>query len=102
MINTEYRDVNGHILFDFNNQSILLDTGSPISMGEGQFELAGHSYELQNNYMGIDNNLISRYLDEDFDVLLGMDILQAYDLKVDPQQKKIEIANNIPVKAGIP
>jgi hypothetical protein len=102
MINTEYRDVNGHILFDFNNQSILLDTGSPISMGEGKFKLAGLSYELQNDYMGIDNKVISKYLDEDFDVLLGMDILQKYDLKVDPIQKRIEIANNIPVKAGIP
>ena len=102
MINTEYRDVNGHILFNFNSQSILLDTGSPISMGKGQFELAGLSYDLQNDYMGIDNKVISKYLDEDFDMLLGMDILQNYDLKVDPIQKRIEIANNIPVKAGIP
>jgi len=66
-----------------DGKRILLDTGSPFSIGSGErFEIAGQSFKFQGQ-MGITTDKLSQWMNTHIDVLLGSDVLSKFVVAVD-------------------
>ena len=62
----------GHLIFANNGLKVLVDTGSPFSIGKDpHFEFMGQQYHCNE---GI--STISEMMGYDIDVLMGMDVLK--------------------------
>jgi len=72
-----------HPLMLIDGKRILLDTGSPFSVGNGdRFEIAGQSFRFQGQ-MGVTTDKLSHWMDTKLDGLLGTDVLSKFVLTVD-------------------
>lgn len=66
-----------------DGKRVLLDTGSPFSIGNGQrFEIAGQSFSFQGQ-MGITTNTVSQWINTHIDALLGSDALSKFVVTLD-------------------
>lgn len=75
----------GHLIFANNGLKILVDTGSPFSIGKDPyFEFMGQQYHCNQ---GI--SAISEMMGYDMDVLMRMDVLGYYYIQTDYKAKKI-------------
>ena len=75
----------GHLIFANNGLKVLVDTGSPFSIGKDpHFEFMGQQYHCNE---GI--STISEMMGYDIDVLMGMDVLGYYYIQTDYKDKKI-------------
>ena len=75
----------GHIVVLNGNTKLLIDTGAPSSFGEASSILfAGNKYTLLKNYMGITTESLSNSIGGPVDALIGSDILNEYDILIDP------------------
>lgn len=69
---------NNHIILLAGDIRCLLDTGSPISIGNTSFALGSRSHSLTNDgYLGITVAELGEFVGTKVDVLLGADILAA-------------------------
>ena len=67
-----------------NGNEVLLDTGSPMTLGKGQtLEFMGRSVRCEESAMGYSFDTIKQQLGRDIDALLGMDTLGSLCMLVD-------------------
>lgn len=113
-----YRDyrlemVNGHLITDIEEQSILIDTGSPISIGkEEKFYFSNNFHRLSSEFMGVSMDYLEKMVGTDIDILLGMDILKNQCLTINLPQKRVHFSqtpmlqtrHNVPMETfmGVP
>eukprot|EP01125_Pyxidicula_operculata_P014570 TRINITY_DN4869_c0_g1_i1.p1 TRINITY_DN4869_c0_g1~~TRINITY_DN4869_c0_g1_i1.p1 ORF type:complete len:250 (-),score=13.10 TRINITY_DN4869_c0_g1_i1:108-857(-) len=73
-----------HVILQFNNKSALLDTGSPLSVGGGSFDLAGRTFKTlsASETRHADINTISKFVGCHLDYLIGNDILSQFCVSV--------------------
>ncbi len=95
----QFDDASNHIILtagdDVNGRKILLDTGSPKSMGSGKFL----GYPLTSMSDMLDE--ISEHIGENIDALLGGDILSCYRMKIDFERKEVVLDNGaVPNTSG--
>jgi len=90
-----YNNVSGHILFDVNRLVVLFDTGAPNSIGPELFSFIDKDYSLQNNYMGLTITKLSEYIGTQIDVLMGCDIINEYDVCIDPKQQNLTFGEHL-------
>jgi hypothetical protein len=79
----------GQLLFNESGNTILLDTGSPTTFGSNNnFNFMGQRYRTSN---GVEQyaNLARIH----FDILMGMDILQQFYLKIDYPAKEVTFSD---------
>jgi len=75
---------NGHILAEIGAERCLIDTGALKSFGDiGELVLGGKSFRLQTEYFGHGVAEIGRLIGTRISVLLGADILNAFETVID-------------------
>jgi hypothetical protein len=94
-----YETLDGHIIVDTGVQKLLIDTGSPTSIGNAPVQLGGQPIPVAGNYMGLEVSEISAMVGTPFDVLLGMDVLAGTGLFIDPANQQITL-NATPAAGG--
>lgn len=67
---------------------ILLDTGSPFSVGNGKVEIAGRQFNL-GSQMGITVDQLSRWMNTKIDALIGSDVLSDFAVSMDWWQSSV-------------
>ena len=83
---------NNHLLFSSGGKICLLDTGSPVSIGNiPNINLAGNSYPLQMEQWGLTIEQLSSMVEAEFDILIGGDILRNFIFTIDYNNKKLMI-----------
>lgn len=90
-----YNLIEGHIIFEANERTVLLDTGAPSSIGEGSLNFCGEEFQLVNNYMGITTSSLSNLMGLSIDVLVGADIIKNFDLLIEPVGKALKFSEEI-------
>jgi hypothetical protein len=85
--------VNGHLLTEIGQDRVLIDTGSPISVGNrSSLELLGREHPLKPAYEGATVDGIGSLVGTLITVLLGSDIMARYDLRIDLDAGEIEFS----------
>jgi hypothetical protein len=81
-----YRMVDGHIIATSEDGKIcLIDTGAPCSVGNAEIVMfAGGRYPLQSTFLGKAADELPGTIGVRIDVLMGVDILNRYDMLIDP------------------
>lgn len=93
-----YRDyrldmVNGHLITNIEGQSVLIDTGSPISIGKREeFYFSNNFHRLSREYLGVTMDYLEKMVGTDIDILLGMDILKNQCLTIHLPQKRVHFS----------
>jgi len=87
MIHTyRYEFINGHIIAIVGQLRLLIDTGSPSSCADSSpIEIGGGSFQIQRNYMGVTPESLSASVGTTINGLVGADILNRYDILIDPK-----------------
>lgn len=90
-----YRMVDGHIIVTSEDGKIcLIDTGAPYSVGNAEFVMfAGDRYPLQSTFLGKAADELPGPIGVRIDVLMGADILNRYDMLIDPVRQVLELSN---------
>lgn len=88
----------GHLIINDNGQKVLVDTGSPETIGRSDhFVFMDQEYNCTTSYFGQNIPSISRMMDYDIDVLMGMDVIGKYKMFTDYKSKKVTFSSeNIP------
>lgn len=74
----------GHVFTELDGGSWLLDTGAPTSFGNGgELSIAGESFRLGENYLGLTSTTLSSFVGVPCAGLLGADVLGRFDLLFD-------------------
>jgi hypothetical protein len=81
----KYDFVNGHIIVVAEQLRLLIDTGAPFSVVDSSpLAFAGGSFQAQHDYMGISPESLSMSVGTPINALIGTDILNQYDILIDP------------------
>ena len=65
----------GHLIIEENGMKILVDTGSPVTIGrDSRFSFMEQSHHCVTSLMGTDISSVSRLMNYSVDVLMGMDV----------------------------
>lgn len=74
-----YHYTNNHIIADLNGRQCLIDTGSPISLGDGEVKIDRKTHQLPGrDYVSYSLDEISQHVGENLDALIGGDILSQH------------------------
>ncbi|WP_348263251.1 VWA domain-containing protein [Telmatobacter sp. DSM 110680] len=89
-----------------DGKRVLLDTGSPFSVGNGdRFEIAGQPFRFQGQ-LGVTTDKLSQWMNTQIDALLGTDVLSKFVVALDwwnstvtfsPQGSKL-LGEDLPVE----
>ena len=107
------REHTGHLLVELPEGTVLVDTGSPVSIGQGgTLSFAGHEVALLESYQGATPADLSRELGTEVSFLLGMDAMRDRDVHFDLGNGMLELlpvpgecpADGLPLKLvhGVP
>jgi len=87
--------VNGHIWAEIGNDRVLIDSGAPLSIGHNpSFNLGSQRFPLQKDFMGFDVDDFSRLTGMRISVVLGADILNAFDYVIDLKNEELLISTD--------
>jgi hypothetical protein len=76
----------GHLMLWHDSQVLLLDTGSPVSIGRGPtWRFLGRDFPLESSYNGMTTEELSETLSTQIDVLLGADVLAQFRVTIDTE-----------------
>ncbi|MDW7730387.1 MAG: hypothetical protein SCJ94_10345 [Bacillota bacterium] len=72
-----------HLLIYISGMQVLLDTGTPTSIGKVPLLLLGSTHIPQHSFMGLNIDALSKCLGHQIDYVLGSDLLKKFHLIVD-------------------
>lgn len=82
--------VDGHLLISDNGNTILVDTGSPLTLHkEDTLSFLGREFAVRTSLMGDGISSLCRLSGIEFTTLLGMDILSQYRVVFDYENNQI-------------
>ena len=85
---------NGHLIMNCNGNEVLIDTGSPKTIGKGQtLEFMGKSIYCHKSLMGFSFSDVTELLGRDIDALIGMDVLGDLCMLVDCAAGEVTFSN---------
>ena len=92
--------VNGHILAEIGTDRLLVDTGAVASLGTtGTVDLAGLRHPTVSSFMGASITDIGRLVGTMVSIVLGADVLDRCDLRVDLDRGEFQIsAGELPLQ----
>jgi len=86
----------GHIVFEADGKKVLLDTGSPVSLGScGTIEVNGTAFNLHDRFSTLSWEDLRMLIGLDVDVLLGMDVIGKFDLTIDPDNDLVVLDHKV-------
>jgi Ca-activated chloride channel family protein len=90
----ELQLVDGHLFTRIEGQSVLLDTGIPVSLGKlPEFYFLNEVHALSQGYLGVTLETLEELVGAPIDVLLGTDILKKYYLTLDLQGNRVTFSS---------
>ncbi|MBN2567905.1 MAG: hypothetical protein JXB42_00595 [Deltaproteobacteria bacterium] len=89
MFRYPYIMINGHIVMQVDDRFLLLDTGAPTSLGEDSVSIGDRSYTVEDNYLGITADYLTREIGSRIDGLIGADVIADFTMTIDPLRKEI-------------
>ena len=85
---------NNHIFIELDRKKWLIDTGAPSSFGEVHtIELAGKDFSVPEDYMGLSASKLTEYIGVEYQGLIGVDILNNFDLAIDLGNNRLGISS---------
>lgn len=91
----------GHIIALVDDLRAIIDTGAPSTVAEASpFVFAGRSFPTQSTYMGVSPAMLSASVGCPVHVLVGVDILNQYDLHLDPVTRTLTVTDEAFPLAG--
>jgi hypothetical protein len=66
----------GHFIIETGEQRWLLDTGSPVSVGDVPIKMGAEEFTPSSSFMGVTINALQEMVGTQFDALVGMDLLK--------------------------
>lgn len=99
MYTYKYELVGGHLIAVTEQLRLLIDTGAPASVADcTSLAFAGRSFRAQRNYMGISPESLSGSVGTSINALVGADILNQYDVLIDPTSNTFNMtADELPL-----
>lgn len=80
----------GHAIFNYENDIILVDTGAPLSIrDQSNFSFLGETFRCSPSYGPANAASISRQIGKDITLLMGNDILKKFGVMLDYRKKQI-------------
>lgn len=78
-----------HLLFDYNGQTVLVDTGSPITISESgsNFEFCGE--QIPSSKIDFILQVAKEQIGEQIDVFAGLNLLRNFNVLIDYNTEKI-------------
>lgn len=90
-----------HLILTLDGERWLLDTGSPVSFGNrSELSFCGEVFPIPRAYMGMDMTTISDLIHLPCTGLLGVDILNRFDVVFDLPGNRMLMARDIPEFSG--
>ena len=84
-----------HLYLSLEDQLWLFDTGAPQSFGEGgKLVILEKEFPIATSFMGLDANKVSEHAGVEMQGLLGADIINHFDYRIDVQNESIEISED--------
>lgn len=84
----------GHLIINDNGQKVLVDTGSPETIGRSDhFVFMDQEYNCTTSYFGQNIPSISRMMGYDIDVLMGLDVIGEYKMLTDYKSAKVTFSS---------
>jgi hypothetical protein len=91
----ELKFLQNHLYLSLEDQLWLFDTGAPQSFGEGgKLSILGKEFPVASSFMGLDANKVSEHAGVQMQGLLGADIVNHFDYRIDVQNESIEISED--------
>ncbi len=88
--------VDGHLLISDNGNTILVDTGSPLTIHkENSLTFLGRQHHVQTSMLGNDIKAISSLSGIEFSTILGMDIMSKYRVVFDYQNLELTFLDSL-------
>ncbi len=85
----------GHIILIDNGKKILLDTGCPYTIGiHDTFDFMGRQHHCFTSLAGFGINDISKLMNYQVDILMGMDLIGQYYLRIEYNSKTVTFSEN--------
>jgi hypothetical protein len=85
----------GHVLLRQGDQVLLLDTGSPVSVGQQTpCRFLGRDFPVQSTYNGMTTDALSEMLGTHIDVLLGADVLAQFGVSIDTETCRVAFGDD--------
>lgn len=82
--------VDGHLLFDHNGNTILVDTGSPVTVHNSEcLQFLDREFNVPTSIIGKTVDDIGNLAGLEFSTLMGMDILSQYRVILDYENRQI-------------
>lgn len=81
----------GHLIAEVAGRRLLIDTGSPVSIGPVDIEFAGQSWSLIRRFLGVSTADLQAHLGTPIDALIGMNALLDFDLRFDLPAGRLEM-----------
>ena len=98
-----YNLVDGHIIVDVDMNYLLIDTGAPSSVGNtSPLNFAGKSHKVSESYMGVTLESLSSNVGSTINGLVGADILNQYDILIEPVTCRIVLSKEELPAEGVP
>ena len=83
----------GHVIIKDEENTILIDTGSPTTIHKRQyFQFCFESYECLINPLGLTSENLSKMVGMEITTLLGVDILSKYNVKFDYRHNEVSFS----------
>lgn len=90
----QYAVTDGHLIAVVDKLCCLIDTGAPTSVSDTTpFKFAGRSHPVEHSYMGVSCESLSADVGAHIDALVGADILNQYDMLIDPSASTITLSD---------
>lgn len=85
----------GHLILRHDAQVLLLDTGSPVSVGPGpSWRFLGRDFPVQSRYNEMTTEELSEMLGTPIDVLLGADVLGQFRVTIDTETSRVAFGDD--------
>jgi hypothetical protein len=89
MFEYPYEMIKGHVVLNIDDSFLLLDTGAPTSLGEDSVSIGDRRYPVQDNYLGITADYLTRKIGSRIDGMIRADIISHYTITIDTLRNKI-------------
>lgn len=91
----ELKSLQKHLFLSLENQLWLFDTGAPQSFGEGEkLAILGKEFPIASSFMGLDAIKVSEHAGVEMQGLLGADIINHFDYRIDVLNESVEISED--------
>ena len=95
MSKIELKFLEKHLYLSLKDGLWLFDTGAPQSFGEGgKLVILEKEFPIATSFMGLDANKVSEHAGVEMQGLLGADVINHFDYRIDVQNESIEISED--------